>query len=48
MTAQLLADAQRVLRCCAGGSAAQLTQRSLAHQVARRLLELKARPRRTS
>ena len=48
MTAQLLADAQRVLRSCAGGSAAQLAQRSLAQQVAHRLLELKARPRRTS
>ena len=42
MTAQLLADAQRVLRSCAGGSAAQLAQRSLAQQVAHRLLELKA------
>ena len=36
MTAQLLADAQRVLRSCAGGSAAQLAQRSLAQQVAHR------------
>ena len=48
MTAQLLADAQRVLRSCAGGSAAQLAQRSLAQQVAHRLLEVKARPRHTS
>ena len=52
MTAQLLADAQRVLRSCASGSAAQLAQqvaqRSLAQQVAHRLLELKARCRYTS
>ena len=48
MTAQLLADARRVLRSCAGGSAAQLAQRSLAQQVAHRLLELKARPHHTS
>ena len=47
MTAQLLADAQRVLRSFAGGSAAQLAQRSLAQQVAHRLLELKARWRHT-
>ena len=51
MTAQLLADAQRVLRSCASGSAAQLVQqaaqRSLAQQVAHRLLELRARSRST-
>ena len=48
MTAQLLADAQRVLRSHASGGAAQLAQRSLAQrslaqQVVQRLLELKAR-----
>ena len=51
MAAQLLADAQRVLRSFAGGSAVQLAeglaQRSLAQQVAHRLLELKARWRHT-
>ena len=49
MTAQLLADAQRVLRSCAsstrGSTAQQAAQRSLAQQVAHRLLALKARRR---